>query len=80
MHVCVLTQLYSHQRYLGVVTVERSHRDGIEVFGFLVQQLPPVFMVFDLVFEKLIDVFDGADDDLLFCNHREIQVAHLIAE
>ena len=60
--------------------VECSHRDGVEVFGFLVYQLPPVFMVFDLVFEKLIDVFDGADTELLFCNHREVQVAHLVAE
>ena len=80
LHVCVLAQLYGRQRYLGVVTVEHSHRDGIEVFGFLIQQLPPVFMVFDLVFEKLVDVLDSADAELLFCNHREIQVAHLIAE
>ena len=65
---------------LAELMVERGHRDGVEVFGFIVQQLPPVFMVFDLVFEKLIDVFDGADTELLFCNHREVQVAHLVAE
>lgn len=44
------------------------------------QQLARIFMVFGLVFEKLVDVFDGADAKLLFCNYRKTQVAHLIAE